>query len=171
MKKDSSLGQYTGIEIQISDNLDKDSITNQIEAVIAAVVERSSFTVTDGAADAHVVSMLENFKRQLTPSGLSFEEYLKQSEKTYEQLFNELKIIAVEVMKKDAALSAITEAEGITVNDNDLRGKISDFARIAGCHPEEMYQELEKNGRLEAVYREILWEKVIGFLLENNRFV
>lgn len=171
MKKDSSLGQYTGIEIQISDNLDKDSITNQIEAVIAAVVERSSFTVTEGAAEAQVVSMLENFKQQLAPSGLSFEEYLKQSEKTYEQLFNELKIIAVEVMKKDAALNAITKAEGMTVNDDDLRGKISDFARIAGCYPEEMYQELEKNGRLEAVYREILWEKVIGFLLENNRFV
>ena len=171
MNKNESLGQYTGLEIHINSDLDKESITNQIEAVIAAVVERSSFTVSEGAAEAQVVLMLENFKQQLAPSGLSFEEYLKQSEKTYGQLFNELKVIAVEVMKKDAALSAVTEAEDITVNDNDLRGKIGDFARIAGCYPEEIYEELEKNGRLEAVYKEILWEKVIGFLLENNRFV
>ena len=171
MNQNKSLGQYTGLKIHINDDLDKNNITNQIEAVIAAVVERSSFIVSEGAKEAQVLAMLENFKQQLAPSGLSFEEYLKQSEKTYEQLFNELKVIAAEVIKKDAALSAVTQAEAITVNDNDLRGKIDDFARISGCHPEQMYQELKKNGKLEAVYKEILWEKVTGFLLKNNCFV
>ncbi|MGI6712082.1 MAG: hypothetical protein ACOX4L_05055 [Bacillota bacterium] len=170
MKKTLILGPYCGLTVELGNMLDKNNKTDKIEGLISAILSNCTFFIDESQIDHQATMLIERFKAQIADSNITFEEYLKQSGKDYATLFNQLRVIALEGMKKDLLITEIALREKISVSEAEMIEKIKEFARIAGKPQEEMYLELQKRGQVGTVFRELLWEKTIDFLIENNNF-
>jgi FKBP-type peptidyl-prolyl cis-trans isomerase (trigger factor) len=170
IKSEVFLGKYKKMTIELCEVLDKDDIISKLEGVIGTILEGCSFNISEEAIDTRVQGMIDNFKIQLAASGITMEKYLCEADKDYDVLVEELRIIALEGMKKELALAEIAKAEGISVKEKEVWEKINEFAKIVNKTPQKMFEELYIRGKIDAIRKEILWGKINEFLLKNNTF-
>jgi trigger factor len=92
------------------------------------------------------------------------EEVLRENQK---DIINAASRNAKDRVKANFILTRIAEAEGIEVNDNELKERVQELATQYRMTPEKMRTELEGKGALPQVREEILIGKVLDFLTSN----
>jgi FKBP-type peptidyl-prolyl cis-trans isomerase (trigger factor) len=83
----------------------------------------------------------------------------------FEQQFHQ---IAQTQVKRDLALDAIVEANGLAATEADLDERINTLAAARGVPAAQLYASLEKSKRLGELERSITEEKVFDFLLKQS---
>jgi trigger factor len=83
----------------------------------------------------------------------------------FEQQFHQ---IAETQVKRDLALDAIVEANGLAATEADLDERINTLAAARGVPAAQLYASLEKSKRLGELERSITEEKVFDFLLKQS---
>jgi trigger factor len=92
------------------------------------------------------------------------EEILRENQK---DIINAASRNAKDRVKANFILTRIAEAEGIEVNDNELKGRVQELATQYRMTPEKMRTELEEKGALPQIREEVLIGKVLDFLTSN----
>ena len=97
-------------------------------------------------ARAH--ELLEQTLEALARQGISKEAYLQITGKDEEAMAHEAEPEAEAILKREAVLAAVIEAEGIEPSDEELLEAIRPIAERDGSKPEKVLERLRSRGRL-----------------------
>ena len=151
------LGEFESIDDlseRIRADLEKEA-AEQAEAVVRgklldAILEANPFTVPVSMVDRYVESVLGDAK------GVSPEQLTEAKEKIAPQ--------AEHAVKRILAIDRLSEMQDLRATEEELDDRIEGIAEKSGETPAQIYANLQKSQRLEALEREITERKVFDFL-------
>ncbi len=164
--KKVSDGQYDSVEELskvISDNIvtrKKRSIDEGLrEKALSAVIEQSTFVIHPLLIDEEVHEMEHQMGHMLEDQHLSFDQYLKMTQKTHEQYHEESRPEAEARVKRQLVLEAIAEREEIRVEPEEIEALYNAYAQVG----QELPRTEEQIRSLMLSYRR---EKTLSRLIE-----
>ncbi|NLC53234.1 MAG: trigger factor, partial [Firmicutes bacterium] len=145
------------------------------EEVIKQVVAGSTVHLTDTLINREIEHLIHRMEHDLEARGLRLEEYLTHTEQTIEQLRDQLRPQAEERVKTDLVLTAVAQAEGITVSEDELKERIGYLLQI---YPPELKEEILKGknrdfieGARSSLEREKTVKLLVGFVAPEEEVV
>jgi trigger factor len=124
-------------------------------AAIDAAVEAATVEVPDELATARATERWERMERQLAQRGMDPNQFLQMQGKSRDELIEETKPDAEQELKREAVVTAIAEAEGIEVSEEEMIEALEHSAEHERTSPEKLLERLRQNGR-DALIREDL---------------
>jgi trigger factor len=137
------------------------------EAVVDAAVANAKIEVPDALVEARAKELLDQTLHTLSHQGISKEIYLQISGKTEEELLEEAKPDADKALRREAVLTAIVQAEGIEVSDDEVLEALGESAERGGTKPKKLLERLRSEGRLDAVKEDLAARKAVDLLVET----
>lgn len=151
------------VQAQLQFEKDEASRRDYEAAVIKEISEKSSVELPQIIIDKQAEEMLGQFKRDLAAQGQTWPEFVKNLSKTEDEYLEEvIKPAAAERIKAGLVLSAIAEAEKLTVSESELDKRI--MALKKQYSDAEMVKQLDKPENQQDIAARILSEKTIAFL-------
>ena len=156
-----SLGDFASVEDlteKIRADLKKEA-EKRAESVVRgklldAILDANPFTVPVSMVDRYVESVLGN------PEGVSPEKLVEAREQISPQ--------AEHAVKRILAIDRLSEIQDLRATEEELDSRIEEIAEKSGDTPAQIYANLQKSERLEALEREITERKVFDFLKEQS---
>jgi trigger factor len=71
-------------------------------------------------------------------------------------------------VRRDLIVDTLSAREGLTATAAEVDTKVEELAKARNVEPGQVYAQLQKNGRLQELEREITEERVFTWLLEKN---
>ena len=124
-------------------------------AAIDAAVDAATVEVPDELATARANERWERMERQLAGRGMDPNQFLQMQGKTRDELIEETKPDAELELKREAVVTAIAEAEGIEVSEEEMIEALEHSAEHERTTPEKLLERLRQSGR-DAMVREDL---------------
>ena len=113
---------------------------------------------------------IEDFGMRLSYQGYKLEDYLTQMKMTEKDLRDERRDQAKETVKTRLVLEEIIKQEKLDVSDEEVDAKLKDMADKYHKNLEEYKKSLgERN--ISYIKNDILMNKLLSFLTENNKLV
>ena len=156
-----SLGDFASVEDlteKIRADLEQEA-EERAESVVRgklldAILDANPFTVPVSMVDRYVESVLGN------PEGVSPEKLVEAREQISPQ--------AEHAVKRILAIDRLSEIQDLRATEEELDSRIEEIAEKSGDTPAQIYANLQKSERLEALEREITERKVFDFLKEQS---
>jgi trigger factor len=135
-------------------------------AAVDAAVDAATVEVPDDLATARATERWERMERQLAGRGMDPNQFLAMQGKSREDLIEESKEDAERELKREAVVTAIAEAEGIEVTDEELVEALEHSAEHERTTPEKLLERLRQNGRDAMIAEDIRARKAIELIAE-----
>ncbi|HEX8083783.1 MAG TPA: trigger factor [Solirubrobacteraceae bacterium] len=135
-------------------------------AVAEAAIEVPAQLVTDRARE-----LFERTIHQLGHQGISKEMYLRIADKTEDEIVEEARPDAEQALKREAVLTAIVEAEGIEVSDDEVVEALQGDAERSGVKPKKLLDRLRSDGRLDSVKEDLAARKAVDLIAEHAKAI
>ncbi|HWN72314.1 MAG TPA: trigger factor [Solirubrobacterales bacterium] len=135
-------------------------------AAIDAAVEAATVMVPDELASARAGERWERMERQLAGRGMDPNAFLQMQGKTRDELIEETKPDAEKELKREAVVTAIAEAEGIEVSEEEMVEALEHSAEHERTTPEKLLERLRKSGRDSVVREDLRARKAIELVAE-----
>jgi trigger factor len=135
-------------------------------AAVDAAVDAATVDVPADLVTARATERWERMERQLAQRGMDPNAFLQMQGKTREELVEESKPDAERELKREAVVTAIAEAEGIEVSDEELTEALEHSAEHERTTPEKLLARLRENGRDRMVVEDIRARKAIELIAE-----
>ncbi|MCK5122894.1 MAG: trigger factor [Candidatus Pacebacteria bacterium] len=139
--------------------------------LIDQVAEKITVEIPEILIESELNNMINEFKNNITQTGIEFEEYLKNVNTNLEKLKNEWQPMAEKRTKTGLVMREISLQEEIKISDEEIEQKVNETLKF---YPNE--KELRKNMDLEKFKDHmagvIMNEKVFGILegiAESNK--
>jgi trigger factor len=148
-----------------------------LEALRAAVrqdLEREAAREADAEVRRSLVGQLVEANRIEAPDSLvhrllhGYAEMYKVPEDQLPGFEQQFHAIAEEQVKRDLALDALVEAQGLRATEAELDQRINTMAEARGVPAGQVYASLQKSNRLQELERAITEEKAFDFLLKQS---
>ncbi len=121
-----TVGEYTtmdqvreAVREQLASQRSREANRELSDAVTKALTDSTTYNIHPLLVEDEVETMSRETERMLEDSRLSLEQFLEATNKSMEEYRNELKPDAEQRVKRDLALAALADAEGVTVTDDD----------------------------------------------------
>ncbi len=169
----ASLGPFKNAE-QLRDDIKKQLHADKQQAadrdfeaqIVKQIVEKSTIAVPDQLIDEQVESLVGEVRQNAMSKGRTYEELLKDEDKTDEQYKAEvLRPEALDRIKAGLVLNEIAVTEKITVESAELDERIAALKKQ--YNDEKMRTELDKPENQRDIATRILTEKTLAFLRES----
>jgi trigger factor len=138
-------------------------------AAIDAAVEAATVEVPDALTTARAEERWERMERQLAGRGMDPNAFLQMQGKTREELIEETKPDAEKELKREAVVTAIADAEGIEVSEEEMVEALEHSAEHERTTPEKLLERLRQNGRDSMVREDLRARKAIDLVAESAR--
>ena len=135
--------------------------------VIDAVVEKSTVEVPPVMVDRRVGTILQQTAAQL-PEGVSFEQYVQATGRTFEEIVEELRPDAEMAVRRELVVEAVADAEGIEVTDEEMEEQVRSDAEATGRAPERLLHELQHHGGWDALRQDMRIQRAVTTLIEGT---
>jgi trigger factor len=135
-------------------------------AAIDAAVDAATVDVPDELATARATERWERMERQLAGRGMDPNQFLQMQGKTRDELIEETKPDAELELKREAVVTAIAEAEGIEVSEEEMVEALEHSAEHERTTPEKLLERLRKSGRDKMVSEDLRARKAIELVAE-----
>ncbi len=135
------------------------------EAVLEAATSEAKIELPDQLVHARAHELLEQTMSALARQGISKEAYLQISGKDEETLAHDAEPDAAAALRREAVLAAIVEAEGIEPTEDELVAALEPLAENRGTTARELYEELEKSGRLDRLREDVATRQAVELLV------
>lgn len=135
-------------------------------AAIDAAVDAATVEVPDALATARATERWERMERQLAGRGMDPNQFLQMQGKTRDELIEETKPDAELELKREAVVTAIAEAEGIEVSEEEMVEALEHSAEHERTTPEKLLERLRKSGRDAMVSEDLRARKAIELVAE-----
>jgi trigger factor len=137
------------------------------QAVLDAAVAEATIDVPAKLVHARAHELLDQTLQALAGQGISKEAYLRISGKDEEALAGEAEPEAEAILKREAVLAAVVEAEGIEPGDEQLLEAIRPVAERDGRKPEKVLEQLRKRERLGPLEEEVASRLALELLVKE----
>ena len=145
------------------------------EAAVDAVAAQAKIDIPHDLVHAKAHEMWHVTSRRLQAQGLDPSQYLQITNKTEEELVTESEPDAERALRREAALAAVVDAEGIEVSDDEML----DALRQASAQPGEKepsekalrrsLEKAKKRGTDEALREDIAMRKAVDLIVERAK--
>jgi trigger factor len=135
-------------------------------AAIDAAVDAATVEIPDELATARASERWERMERQLAGRGMDPNAFLQMQGKTRDELIEETKPDAELELKREAVVTAIAEAEGIEVSEEEMVEALEHSAEHERTTPEKLLERLRKSGRDAMVREDLRARKAIELVAE-----
>ncbi|MFL5402260.1 MAG: trigger factor [Gemmatimonadales bacterium] len=148
-----------------------------LEALRSAVrqdLEREAVREADAELRRNLIGQLVDANRVEAPHSLvhrllhGYAEMYKVPEDQLAGFEKQFQPIAEEQVKRDLALDALVEAQGLRATESELDERINTMAGTRGVPAGQVYASLQKSNRLQELERAITEEKAFDFLLKQS---
>jgi trigger factor len=136
-------------------------------AAIDAAAEEATVDVPDDLATARATERWERMERQLAGQGMDPNAFLQMQGKTREELIEETKPDAEKELRREAVVTAIAEAEGIEVSEEEMVEALAHSAEHERTTPEKLLERLRQSGRDAMVREDLRARKAIDLVAEE----
>jgi trigger factor len=116
---------------------------------------------------ARATERWERMERQLAGRGMDHNAFLQMQGKTRDELIEESMPDAERELKREAVVTAIAEAEGIEVSDEEMVEALEHSAEHERTTPEKLLERLRANGRDAMVREDIRARKAIELVADS----
>ena len=147
----------------LSERADQDFRVN----VVDAVADRATVDVPEALAEARASERWQRVERQIAGSGMNPDSWLQMQGKTREEVIAESLPDAEREIRREAAVVAVADAEGIEVDDAELLEELGPVAEKERTTPEKLLERLSRDGRDGAIREDIRVRKAIDRLVES----
>ncbi|MGN6276373.1 MAG: trigger factor [Solirubrobacterales bacterium] len=138
-------------------------------AAIDAAVEAASVEVPAELSTARATERWERMERQLAGRGMDPNAFLQMQGKSRDELIEETKPDAEKELKREAVVTAIAEAEGIEVSEEEMIEALAHSAEHERTTPEKLLERLRKSGRDKMVSEDLRARKAIELVAESAK--
>ena len=139
------------------------------EAAVDAAVAEARIDLPDQLVDDRAREVFEQTMHSLSHRGISKEAYLRIAQKSEEELLEEAKPDAAQALRRDAVLSAVVEAEGIEVTDDEVLEALAPDAERSQTKPKKLLDRLRSEGRLDSVKEDLAARKALDLITEHAK--
>lgn len=140
--------------------------TKQQNAMLEKLNTLTKIDIPQALIDQQIVYNIDETRRELMYKGQTFEEFLKQQNKTEEAYKKELEAPAKEQLTVSLALTEIAERENIEISPEELAVRVQ---LLKGQYKDEaMHAELDKPENQRDIRSRMRTEKVLAFLTEKT---
>ena len=139
------------------------------EAAVDAAVAAAEVQVPHELVHAKAHEMWHRTSRRLAAQGVDPRQYLQMTGKTEEELVTEAEPDAEQALKREAVLTAIVEAEGIGVTDEEV-GEAMREAAGPDASDKQLKRAMKRaraQGADEALREDIAMRKAVDLLVES----
>ncbi len=137
--------------------------------MLDAAVAEATVEVPSKLVHARAHELVQQTFSALERQGISREAYERISGKDAEALAHEAEPEAEAVLKREAVLAAVVQAEGIEPSDADLLEAIRPIAERDGRKPEKVLEQLRQRGRLGPLLEEVASRKAVEVLVSGAK--
>ncbi|MEG2001854.1 MAG: trigger factor [Clostridia bacterium] len=135
--------------------------------IIDKIAETTTIEIPQVMIEAQIDNMVKDFEYRLMYQGMKLDMYLKYINKTMEEFRADFTIEAEKSVKSQLIIDKILVDEKITAEQADIDGKVAELAEKAGKTVEE-YKTTMKPQQVEYISRNVIIDKLFGFLKEVN---
>jgi trigger factor len=138
-------------------------------AAIDAAVAAAEVEVPDELATARATERWERMERQLAGRGMDPSTFLQMQRKSRDELIEESKPDAELELKRESVVTAIAEAEGIEVSEEEMVEALAHSAEHERTSPEKLLERLRKSGRDAMIREDIRARKAVELVAESAK--
>ena len=139
------------------------------EAALDAAVAEARVELGPELVRARAEEMWERMLHSLAHRGISREAYLKVAGRSEEEAIGELQDDAELALRREAVLTAIVAARGITPSEEELLEALRPGAEREGMEPQALLERLREGGREEAVAEDLAARKAVALIAETAK--
>lgn len=155
-----------GIEKELTQQRDKHAETHLENDLIQQAVDASDCDIPEAMIQRQMDYLLQNMRIRMLYQGLRFEDYLKYTNTTQEEVRENFRQDATNGVKTDLVLDAIAKKEGFEASDEDMDEEIKRHAEESGREFESYKASLNEN-QLQNFKDIATNRKVVDLIKEN----
>lgn len=137
-------------------------------AVIEKVIENAEFDIPEAMIEANIDNLVNDFAQRLTYQGLDIDTYIKYTGMSQEALRANFKPEAVKKISGSLVLTAVKNAEGIEIGEEELELHLVDMAKKYNMELDKL-KELLGDAEKENIKSDLAIQKTITMLVNNAK--
>lgn len=137
------------------------------DELIDGLVADLDVELPEALVQAETEANLHNLYHSLESQGIDLATYLQVTGQGEEEFATELNDRAVRTLSTRILLEGIAAAEGLELDDGELRAAIDDLAASVGKTTDEVRSAVETSGQEQSLADDILRRKALDFLIER----
>lgn len=135
-----------------------------------AVVDNVEVEIPECMIEEQTEESLQQFKYRLMYQGLKFEDYLKFSGQTEEDIKKQYHDSSRENVKTRLTMEKLIEVENLEVTDADVDAKLAEIAKSAEKDLEE-YKKTVNERQIDYIKNDLIYTKLVDFLKGANKII
>lgn len=154
---------------ELEDQKKQDSDNHKREVLIQKATENAIVDIPDSMVETELSQMLREFEQRLEQQGMTLEMYSQFSGQDEGELKAQMKDDAAKRVLTNLTLEAISTAENIQVEEDDLTKELENMAKMYGVDIEQIKQML--GASTEMLEGDLKMRKAIDFLVEQSKVI
>ena len=153
------------VEEHLLEHKKMDNENKFVDEILAKIAENTEVEIPEEMVEHEITHMVENFENQLKMQGISLEVFYEMTKSDEKALRDQMKDEASKRVKYSFILEEIQNKENIKVTEEETNEKAETLAKQYGMEKDAFISAV---GGLYNIEYELLMEKTINFLKENN---
>ena len=163
-----SLKDYKAdIKKNITERYNKEADRADEDKLLETVVDNTPVDIPEEMIEEQIDQYIEDFKYQLSNSGLNIDNYFKYTGSTMEQMRKDYRERAEKAVHTRLVFEAIVKAENITASDEAIEAKIKEYAERIGSDYEEFGKQLQPADRYY-FENQVITDELIQLIKKEN---
>jgi len=151
---------------KLKESKEAQALLKMKDSVLAKVYEANEIDIPEVLVEDEITSMMQEFDQQLRSQGLDLEKYFEYLQKDSAEFRTELRDDAFRKVKTRMIVSAIAQAEGITVTPEELEADIDMMAAQYKIEPAKIKEMLGAEN-LAFLEKDIKMRKAMDFVFDK----
>ncbi len=135
--------------------------------ILDKIIDDTTVTLPDVMVEDEFNRQLRGMENQMRYQGLTMEDYAKYTNKTVEEIKEDVKKGATRNVKARLVLEKLLRSNNLDITEADIDAKIEEMAKNVGKTLED-YKKQVNNDMVNHIANELLMKKLLNFLHENN---
>ncbi len=131
--------------------------------------ENAKVEIPEVMVEKEVDKMVQNLQQRLQYQGLSLEQYFQFTGTDQEKMREYMRSNAQTKVKVDLVLEAIEKAENIDATEEEIKAKAIEVAKMYSQSEDEKMIDLLMQSQQAALRADVITNKTMKLLLENNK--
>ena len=139
-------------------------------AVFKSIVDSTSINIPQSMIDREVRAIANDYQQRIANQGGNWAQFIESQggETKFAQTLSEDAKIRI---KNSLIVDKISKEENLTVNQEDLTGRLTQLSMAYGTTPEQLVKQFGQNPAfVNSLSQQVISDKVRNFLIDNNKF-
>ena len=137
------------------------------DEILKKITAESKMEIPEALIEGQVDRMVQEFAYRLSYQGLKFEDYLKYSNKTIDDVKKDYRGQAEEIVKSQLVIDKIISTEGIKATEEEIEERVKEMAEKQGKKVPDLKKAMGSR-QMEYIENDIIIKKLFEVLKSGN---